>query len=98
MITDAQIHVWEVDRPDRPWPAVARNQPQLPNGFSAEQAIAAMDEAGVDRAIIVQRTFACLESELHGVLRAEITAVLQFEREHGTRFLGTTMFDDAAFV
>lgn len=57
MITDAQIHVWEVDRPDRPWPAVARNQPQLPNGFSAEQAIAAMDEAGVDRAIIVPPTW-----------------------------------------
>jgi len=56
MITDAQIHVWEVDRPDRPWPA-NRNQPQLPNGFSAEQALAEMDAAGVDRAVIVPPTW-----------------------------------------
>ena len=52
LVTDAQIHVWEVDRPDRPWPA-NRNQPQLPNGFSAEQALAEMDAAGVDRVVIV---------------------------------------------
>ncbi len=56
LVTDAQIHVWEVDRADRPWPA-NRNQPQLPNGFSAEQAIAAMDAAGVDRAVIVPPTW-----------------------------------------
>ncbi len=56
LITDAQIHVWEIDRPDRPWPG-GRNQPQLPNGFSAEQALAAMDEAGVDRAVIVPPTW-----------------------------------------
>lgn len=56
MITDAQIHVWEVDRPDRPWPA-NRNQPQLSNGYSAEEALAAMDEAGVDRAVIVPPTW-----------------------------------------
>jgi predicted TIM-barrel fold metal-dependent hydrolase len=55
-ITDAQVHIWEVDRPDRPWPP-ARNRPQLPNGFSAAQAIAAMDEAGVDRAVIVPPTW-----------------------------------------
>lgn len=56
LVTDAQIHVWETDRPDRPWPA-NRNEPQLPNGFSAEEAIAAMDEAGVDRAVIVPPTW-----------------------------------------
>jgi predicted TIM-barrel fold metal-dependent hydrolase len=53
LTTDAQIHVWEVDRPDRPWPREQRGTPQLPNGFSAEQAIAAMDAAGVDRAVLV---------------------------------------------
>lgn len=56
LVTDAQIHVWEVARPDRPWPA-NRNEPQLPDGFSAEQALAAMDEAGVDRAVIVPPTW-----------------------------------------
>ncbi|HWO73574.1 MAG TPA: amidohydrolase family protein [Dehalococcoidia bacterium] len=57
LITDSQVHIWEVDRPDRPWPKPLRNQPQLPDGFSAEQMIAAMDEAGVDRAVIVPPTW-----------------------------------------
>ncbi|MEX2582512.1 MAG: amidohydrolase family protein [Gemmatimonadota bacterium] len=57
MITDSQIHLWEVDRPDRPWPQPPRNEPQLPDGFSAEQAIAAMDAAGVDRAVVVPPTW-----------------------------------------
>jgi predicted TIM-barrel fold metal-dependent hydrolase len=58
LITDAQVHIWEVDRPDRPWPQPWRNQPQLADGFTAEQMLAAMDEAGVDRAIIVPPTWA----------------------------------------
>lgn len=58
LITDSQVHIWEPDRPDRPWPHPWRNQPQLPNGFSAEAMLAAMDEAGVDRAIIVPPTWA----------------------------------------
>lgn len=53
LTTDAQIHVWEIDRPERPWPREKRGTPQLPDGFSAEQAIAAMDAAGVDRAVLV---------------------------------------------
>jgi predicted TIM-barrel fold metal-dependent hydrolase len=54
--TDSQVHIWEIDRPDRPWPPL-RNQPQLPNGFSAAEMIAAMDAAGVDRAVIVPPTW-----------------------------------------
>jgi predicted TIM-barrel fold metal-dependent hydrolase len=57
LVTDAQIHVWEVDRPDRPWPQPPRNEPQRPDGYSAEQAVADMDEAGVDRAVIVPPTW-----------------------------------------
>jgi predicted TIM-barrel fold metal-dependent hydrolase len=57
LITDSQVHVWEVDRPDRPWPQPLRNQPQLPDGFSAEQMLAAMDAGGVDRAVIVPPTW-----------------------------------------
>lgn len=57
MITDAQVHIWEVDRPDRPWPQPRRNEPQLPDGFSAPQMIAEMDAAGVDRAVIVPPTW-----------------------------------------
>ena len=43
LIVDAQIHLWEKGTPS----AHHRQEP-----YSAEQAIAAMDEAGVDRALI----------------------------------------------
>src|SRR5215217_4878694 len=52
-VTDAQIHLWEIERPDRPWPKDGRSTPHLPNGFTAEQMLAEMDAAGVDRAVIV---------------------------------------------
>ena len=56
-ITDLQVHLWEPERPDRPWGKLAR-PPHRPNGFSAEEMLAEMDEAGVDRAIIVPPTWA----------------------------------------
>jgi len=37
LVTDAQIHLWEVDRPDRPWPKDGRTTPHRPNGFRARQ-------------------------------------------------------------
>ena len=52
MIIDAQIHIWQADRPDRPWPKDG-SKPQLPYPFSAEDMIAKMDESGVDAAVIV---------------------------------------------
>jgi predicted TIM-barrel fold metal-dependent hydrolase len=58
LVTDAQVHIWEVDRPDRPWPTDKRNEPQLPNGWNAEQMLEAMDATGVDRAVIVPPTWA----------------------------------------
>ena len=57
MITDSQVHIWEVDRPDRPWPQPPRNEPQLPNGFSVAEMLAEMDRAGIDRAVIVPPTW-----------------------------------------
>ncbi len=57
MITDAQVHIWEVDRPDRPWPQPPRNPAQLPDGYSAARMIAEMDAIGVDRAVIVPPTW-----------------------------------------
>jgi predicted TIM-barrel fold metal-dependent hydrolase len=53
LVTDAQIHLWEIERPDRPWPKDGRSTPHLPNGFTAEQMLAEMDPVGVDRAVIV---------------------------------------------
>jgi predicted TIM-barrel fold metal-dependent hydrolase len=43
LIVDGQIHLWEKGTPSPPH----RQEP-----YSAEQAIAAMDEGGVDRALI----------------------------------------------
>jgi predicted TIM-barrel fold metal-dependent hydrolase len=56
MITDAQVHVWELSRPDRPWPPGATSSGGTilkPNGFSAEEMLAEMDAIGVERAVIV---------------------------------------------
>ena len=53
-IVDAQIHMWKANTPDWPW--VEGAKPQLPEPFTIERAIAGMDEAGVDRAVIVPPT------------------------------------------
>jgi predicted TIM-barrel fold metal-dependent hydrolase len=56
-IVDSQIHIWKADTPDRPWLPGAHERVRL-NGhpdqpFSYEDCLELMDEAGVDRAIIV---------------------------------------------
>jgi len=53
LVTDAQVHIWELDRPDRPWPKGEQRERHRPNGLSAEEMLAEMDAAGVDRAVIV---------------------------------------------
>jgi L-fuconolactonase len=50
MITDAQVHLWDENRPERPWAPNAT--PHLPEPMTAERMLALMDEAGVDRAVI----------------------------------------------
>ena len=57
LITDAQVHLWEPDRPDRPWPGKPQRPPHKPNGFSAEEMLAEMDANGVDRALVVPPTW-----------------------------------------
>lgn len=51
IIVDAQIHLWKAESEDWKW--VPGAQPQLPVPFTIERAISMMDEAGVDRAVIV---------------------------------------------
>ena len=50
-ITDAQAHLWKAEIPDWPW--VPGRKPQLPEPFTIEKLVALMDEAGVDRVVIV---------------------------------------------
>ena len=51
MIVDAQVHLWKAESDDWKW--VPGLKPQMPEPFTIERAVQAMDEAGVDRAIIV---------------------------------------------
>lgn len=52
-IVDAQVHIWLPDSSERPWPKDGRVKPHLDGGFSAAQLLALMDQAGVDRAVLV---------------------------------------------
>ena len=51
-IIDAQIHLWEREFPDRPWPDYGRAYARREK-LTAEQAPARMDEAGVHRSVMV---------------------------------------------
>src|SRR3954469_3197308 len=54
MIVDSQIHMWKANSPDRPWDAGAR--PQIPEPMTIERVVPMIDDAGVDRIIIVPPT------------------------------------------
>jgi predicted TIM-barrel fold metal-dependent hydrolase len=51
MIVDAQVHIWKANTPDRPW--LPGRVAQLPEPFTIEKLLPMMDEAGVDRVVIV---------------------------------------------
>src|SRR5262249_8126675 len=53
-IVDAQVHLWKASTPDWPW--VSGAKPQLPEPFTIERVLPLMDEAGVDRVVIVPPT------------------------------------------
>ena len=54
-VVDSQVHIWGPDRPDRPWPQRGGN---LRHRYvPAEQLVREMDEAGVDRAVLVPPVF-----------------------------------------
>lgn len=50
-IVDAQIHLWKAESDDWKW--VPGMKPQMPEPFTIEKAVSMMDEAGVDRAVVV---------------------------------------------
>ena len=51
LIVDSQIHIWKADTPDRPW--VKGSNAQLPEPMTIERLVPIMDEAGVDRVIVI---------------------------------------------
>ncbi|HEY5273209.1 MAG TPA: amidohydrolase family protein [Acidimicrobiales bacterium] len=54
MIVDTQVHLWRGDSPEHPWPKDRPNERvQRAEPCHAEEILGLMDDAGVDRAIIV---------------------------------------------
>src|ERR1700681_4021252 len=51
MIVDAQVHLWKAETEDWKW--VPGLTPQLPEPLPIERLVPMMDEAGVDRVVIV---------------------------------------------
>jgi predicted TIM-barrel fold metal-dependent hydrolase len=51
LIVDSQVHLWKPEAPDRPWRPGA--VPQLPEPFTYDKLLPMMNEAGVDRVVIV---------------------------------------------
>jgi predicted TIM-barrel fold metal-dependent hydrolase len=51
MIVDAQVHLWKAESADWKW--VPGLKPQLPEPFTIERLVPIMDEAGVDRIVVV---------------------------------------------
>jgi predicted TIM-barrel fold metal-dependent hydrolase len=51
-IVDAQVHIWGANTPERPWPG-RENKPHRPNPLGTEELLREMDEAGVERAVVV---------------------------------------------
>ena len=53
MISDAQVHIWGADTPDRPWPKIRHSYAHRDTPFGVTGLVAEMDAAWVDRAVIV---------------------------------------------
>jgi predicted TIM-barrel fold metal-dependent hydrolase len=53
LITDAQVHIWAADRPDRPWPSVGHSYAHRDVPLGTDELLREMDAAGVDRVVLV---------------------------------------------
>src|SRR6202030_1203356 len=52
-IVDGQIHIWLASTPENPWPDDGIGQAHIPRPFSYYELLSRMNEAGVDRVVIV---------------------------------------------
>ncbi len=52
-VTDAQIHIWGANAPERPWPAGGEARTHRVRPLDAREVLEEMDAAGVDRTVIV---------------------------------------------
>jgi predicted TIM-barrel fold metal-dependent hydrolase len=76
-ITDAQVHIWELSTPQRPWPSPPRPAPpHRPQPFSKDDLLREMDAAGVQRAVLVPPSWTGEQNDL----------ALEAARMHPERF------------
>lgn len=88
MIVDSQVHLWPAETPDRPWPKDGAERAHLPYPLTYPMFLAMMDEAGVDRCIIVPPSW---EGDRNDY-------ALEAAQRHPTRFavMGRIALDDPA--
>jgi L-fuconolactonase len=53
LVVDAQVHIWDRDRPERPWPIGASARAHRLEPLTADELVREMGDAGVDRVILV---------------------------------------------
>ena len=53
LIVDSQVHVWAAHSAERPWPADGFGREHGPVPMTHDALLARMDEAGVDRVVLV---------------------------------------------
>ena len=82
MIIDAQVHLWEADRPGRRWPGGAE-VPAQGAPLGADRMIALMDDCSVDRAIVVPPIWAGDDNQ----------SALDWAAVHGDRLAVMGRFD-----
>jgi len=92
VISDAQVHIWGADTPVRPWPADGHARAQRAVPLGVEELIREMDNAGVDRAVIVppswegDRNDLALDAARQHPSRLAVMGRLDL-KSHGTRSL-----------
>jgi L-fuconolactonase len=53
LVVDTQAHIWAANTPERPWGEGMENRAHLPVPLTHQKLLTLMDEAGVDRVILV---------------------------------------------
>lgn len=85
LVVDAQVHIWTVSTPERPWPLPHPDlpPPHKPEPFTRDKLLRAMVAAGVDRAVLVSPVFEGVRNDV----------VLAAARAHPNRFAVMGRFD-----
>jgi predicted TIM-barrel fold metal-dependent hydrolase len=83
LITDSQMHLWAANGPEEPWPTDRETVPHRDIPLDPGNVLPLLDEAGVDRVVIVPPIWSGDRN----------IAPLRFAREHPTRLGVMGRFD-----